>query len=327
MAAEVVITDGSENMLPSIVDFYSARDVFITGATGFMGKCLLEKLLRSVPDLGSVFVLTRAKKGKSPEQRTKELLSSPLFERLRSEQPGAVDKVVPVFGDIQEKQLGMRREDQEMLQDRVSIVFHLAATVRFESPLREALTKNVASVSELITLCHGMKHLKSMVHVSSAYSQCNRTGVIDEVHYQTPLPPSKLLGLLDWMTDEQLETLAPTLSSGYPNTYTFTKALAEQVIMDEAKVCQYPSTDLPSLEPVSTNLWRVGWMFFMGPLVSSLRWARDSSGWCGATSSERLTLCRSISSTTSSLPLAGSPEQAPPPLPSSTTIPPARSTP
>jgi fatty acyl-CoA reductase len=136
MAAEVVITDGSENMLPSIVDFYSARDVFITGATGFMGKCLLEKLLRSVPDLGSVFVLTRAKKGKSPEQRTKELLSSPLFERLRSEQPGAVDKVVPVFGDIQEKQLGMRREDQEMLQDRVSIVFHLAATVRFESPLR-----------------------------------------------------------------------------------------------------------------------------------------------------------------------------------------------
>ena len=81
MAAEVVITDGSENMLPSIVDFYSARDVFITGATGFMGKCLLEKLLRSVPDLGSVFVLTRAKKGKGPEQRTKELLSSPVKEK------------------------------------------------------------------------------------------------------------------------------------------------------------------------------------------------------------------------------------------------------
>ena len=83
MAAEVVITDGSENMLPSIVDFYSARDVFITGATGFMGKCLLEKLLRSVPDLGSVFVLTRAKKGKGPEQRTKELLSSPVNKIVR----------------------------------------------------------------------------------------------------------------------------------------------------------------------------------------------------------------------------------------------------
>ena len=44
--------------------------------------------------------------------------------------------MVPVVGDIQESQLGMRKEDQQMLQERVSIVFHLAATVRFESPLR-----------------------------------------------------------------------------------------------------------------------------------------------------------------------------------------------
>lgn len=68
----------SETQLPSIVDFYSHQDVFITGATGFMGKCLLEKLLRSVPDLGHVYVLTRAKKGKSPGQRTKELLEGPV---------------------------------------------------------------------------------------------------------------------------------------------------------------------------------------------------------------------------------------------------------
>ena len=77
MAAEVVLS-GEGAPLPSIVDFYSGRDVLITGATGFMGKCLLEKLLRSVPDLGSVFVLTREKKGKTPEQRTKDLLASPV---------------------------------------------------------------------------------------------------------------------------------------------------------------------------------------------------------------------------------------------------------
>ena len=79
MAAEVVVlSEDRDAPLPSIVDFYNGRDVFITGATGFMGKCLLEKLLRSVPDLGSVFMLTREKKGKSPEQRTKELLSTPV---------------------------------------------------------------------------------------------------------------------------------------------------------------------------------------------------------------------------------------------------------
>lgn len=72
----------SESPLPSIVDFYSHKDVFITGTTGFMGKCLLEKLLRSVPDLGSVYVLTRAKKGKSPRERTKELLLGPVRSTL-----------------------------------------------------------------------------------------------------------------------------------------------------------------------------------------------------------------------------------------------------
>ena len=38
---------------------------------------------------------------------------------------------------------------------------------------------------------------QALLHVSSAYSQCNKQGLIDEVGYTTPLPPSKLLGLLE----------------------------------------------------------------------------------------------------------------------------------
>lgn len=72
----------NETALPSIPDFYAHKDVFITGATGFMGKSLLEKLLRSIPELGTVFVLTRSKKDKSPEQRTRDLLNSPVSLRV-----------------------------------------------------------------------------------------------------------------------------------------------------------------------------------------------------------------------------------------------------
>lgn len=68
----------NEPALPSIADFYARKDVLITGATGFMGKSLLEKLLRSVPDVGKVFILTRMKKEKSAEQRTKDLLQGPV---------------------------------------------------------------------------------------------------------------------------------------------------------------------------------------------------------------------------------------------------------
>ena len=36
------------------------------------------------------------------------------------------------------------------------------------------------------------------------------------------------------MTDEQLELLTPSLKGGRPNTYTFTKALAEHLLIREA---------------------------------------------------------------------------------------------
>ena len=58
---------------PTITEFYSGHDIFITGATGFMGKCLVEKVLRSLPTAGRVFVMMRAKKGKSVKERMEEL--------------------------------------------------------------------------------------------------------------------------------------------------------------------------------------------------------------------------------------------------------------
>ena len=38
-----------------------------------------------------------------------------------------------------------------------------------------------------------------------------------------------------WMTDEQLDLLLPSFLQGRPNTYTFTKALAENLLQNEAK--------------------------------------------------------------------------------------------
>lgn len=56
-----------------IPTFYAGKDVFITGASGFMGKVLIEKLLRSCPEIGNLYLLLRPKKGKSLEERIKQL--------------------------------------------------------------------------------------------------------------------------------------------------------------------------------------------------------------------------------------------------------------
>lgn len=61
---------------PNITDFYANKDVLITGATGFLGKCLVEKLLRSIPNIGHVMILIRPKKGKSVKERVESIIAA-----------------------------------------------------------------------------------------------------------------------------------------------------------------------------------------------------------------------------------------------------------
>lgn len=59
----------------SIPEYYEGKNVLLTGATGFMGKVLLEKLLRSCPTVKAVYVLVRHKVGQTPEARIEEITS------------------------------------------------------------------------------------------------------------------------------------------------------------------------------------------------------------------------------------------------------------
>uniref|UniRef100_A0AAQ5XJC3 Fatty acyl-CoA reductase n=1 Tax=Amphiprion ocellaris TaxID=80972 RepID=A0AAQ5XJC3_AMPOC len=217
----------------NIPEYFAGKNVLISGATGFMGKVLLEKLLRSCPDVGSVYVLVRSKAGQSPEERISDMISCKLFERLQDEQPSFKEKIVALSSDLTLPDLDLNRDHQNLLSDRVHVVFHCAATIRFNEPLKDAMQLNVLATQKMLSLARRMKQLEVFIHVSTAYANCDRE-LIEEVIYQPPVDYRKLIDTLDWMDDDLVSALTPKLIGKRPNTYTYTKALAEYLVQQEA---------------------------------------------------------------------------------------------
>lgn len=72
----------------TIPEYYDGKSVLITGATGFMGKVLLEKLLRACPAVKAVYVLVRQKAGQDPHTRVAEMVNCKVWWEGSPDPPG-----------------------------------------------------------------------------------------------------------------------------------------------------------------------------------------------------------------------------------------------
>lgn len=59
-----------------------------------------------------------------------------IFDKLKKECPDYKDKFHAVGGDMLHDGLGICDDDVRLLEDEINIVFHSAATIRFDEPLR-----------------------------------------------------------------------------------------------------------------------------------------------------------------------------------------------
>lgn len=215
-----------------IAKWYAGKSVFITGASGFMGKVLLEKLLFGCPELKNVYILIRAKRGRTPDQRVQDMWKLPMFQRLRTQYPDAIKKVVPINGDLITEALGISSQDRSLVTREVNVVFHMAATLKLEGTLKDAIDMNTAGTQRVIELCKEMKNLQALVHLSTAFCNCDIEVMKEEV-YDCKDDPHEVMRTVKWMDDKALIKATTDLIAPHPNTYTYSKRLAEILIKEQ----------------------------------------------------------------------------------------------
>lgn len=234
MSSEGYSSSELEAMPDRIAETFTGMTLLVTGGTGFMGKVLVEKLLRKCPDIGKIILLVRPKKGKIPKQRLEEMLNDALFEKLRTMRGGIeplLEKLQIISGDVSAPDLAMSQADRETVIENVDIVIHAAATIRFDEELKKAVLLNVRGTKLMIELAKQCKHLQLFIHISTAYCHLHEK-LLEERPYPPPADPHKIIDAMEWMDEETIATITPKLLSKLPNSYAFTKALGEALAVE-----------------------------------------------------------------------------------------------
>lgn len=165
---------------------YRGKSVLLTGGTGFLGTALVEKMLRSVPDLGRLYLLIRASRDKGARERfEKDVLGSAAFRGLRESKGDGFEEYVSekvriLEGDVHAPSLGLGEEDLAVLSREVDVVIHSAASVVFDAPLDAAVDSNVRGTVGLLELARGWEKKPLFMHISTSYVAGTRKGLVSE---------------------------------------------------------------------------------------------------------------------------------------------------
>src|SRR5665213_952829 len=116
------------NPTPTVRSLLTGKSILLTGSTGFIAKAFLEKLLRTIPEVGRVHLLIRAQDaGHSLSRAEHDIFSSSIFDHLKSKDSASFHKLVEekvrfVIGDTSHARLGLHASDYLRLSQDVDVV-------------------------------------------------------------------------------------------------------------------------------------------------------------------------------------------------------------
>lgn len=155
-----------------------------------------------------------------------------MFKRIMDEKPEVMKKIYPVWGDVTLPNFGMNDEHLKRSIENTEIMIHLAASLKLEATLKPNIIMNLTGTKCVLDVAKQMKRLIQLVHTSTAF--CNvEHAIMEEKVYDTEHRPEDLIRCAEWMSEESMAVAQKEILGIHPNTYTYTKRLAEVLVRDE----------------------------------------------------------------------------------------------
>lgn len=139
------------------------RSILVTGATGLLGRGVLQRLLACDARLRAIVLVRDAARWVRDSSAS-----------------GVHDRVTVVEGDLRSASLGLTRDVRVMIRRRATAIVHLAADTTFSNPLAQARAVNTIGTERLVELAHECASTVRFAYVSTAFVAGRRTGVIAE---------------------------------------------------------------------------------------------------------------------------------------------------
>lgn len=155
--------------------------IFLSGATGFLGTEIVEKLIKKQDT--SLVLLVR---GNNYDEAIRHLSrswweSEILMQELKK--LGTTDSKINIMeGDVTQDKLGLDNEKYCFLVENVTHVIHAAADLRLNSSIKELRQINLHGTENMVKMAVNAKNyqLKKFSHISTAYVAGKRKGFIEE---------------------------------------------------------------------------------------------------------------------------------------------------
>ncbi|CAN6196320.1 unnamed protein product [Urochloa humidicola] len=235
------------------------RTVLITGATGFIAKLLVEKIMRLQPQVKRLYLLVRAGDQVAAQKRVEsEIQQLHIFESLRQKYQTHFSswfwsKVYPVAGDVSVKTLGIGNAvlAEDMVKE-TNIIIHMAATLNFRERYDTALAINTMGVKHVMEFASRCAKLELVLLASTAFINLGKEGIMLEkpLHQyrsydgQSDLDISEEMAFAEAKLKELVcsnaseDTIRRTMKKigaqrarkfGWANSYLLTKAMGEML--------------------------------------------------------------------------------------------------